>query len=141
MRLAFLALANDYGIEGLPAPAPTYKSMERKGNKLVLSFNNLSERNTWSDPDSFVGYAPNGALRPQGFEIAGEDRVFHPAKASLVWWENKIEVSSDEVPEPVAVRYAFKNYCPEANVVTTMGQPLVPFRTDTWPLDDIGEIR
>jgi len=39
------------------------------------------------------------------------------------------------------VRYAFRNYCPEANVMTTMGQPLVPFRTDDWPLDDIGQIR
>ena len=44
-------------------------------------------------------------------------------------------------PDPVAVRYAFRNYCPEANVMTTMGQPLVPFRTDDWPLDDIGRIR
>ena len=34
-RLAFLALANDYGVTGLPAPAPVYKSMERDGNKLV----------------------------------------------------------------------------------------------------------
>ena len=33
-RLAFLALANDYGVTGLPAPAPVYKSMERDGNKL-----------------------------------------------------------------------------------------------------------
>lgn len=50
-------------------------------------------------------------------------------------------MSSDRVPDPVAVRYAFRNYCPEANVMTTMGQPLVPFRTDDWPLDDIGRIR
>lgn len=141
MRLAYLALANDYGIKGLPAPAPTYKSMVRDGKKLVLSFNNLSERNTWNDPNSLVGYLPDDYLRPAGFEIAGEDRVFHPAKANLVWWENKIEVFCDEVSEPVAVRYAFRNYCPEANVVTTMGQPLAPFRTDSWPVDDIGEIR
>lgn len=140
-RLAFLALANDYGVKGLPAPAPTYKSMEREGGKLVLSFNNLSPRHSWNDPDSFMAYLPDGYVRPGGFEIAGEDRVFHPAKAGFKWWENKIEVSSDQVPEPVAVRYAFRNYCPEANVMTTMGQPLVPFRTDDWPLDDIGEIR
>lgn len=140
-RLAWLALTNDYGIEGLPAPAPTYKSMEREGSKLVLSFNHLSGKHDWNAPNSLKGYLPDGYVRPGGFEIAGADRVFHPAKANYKWWENKIEVSSEEVPEPVAVRYAFRNYCPEANVTTTMGQPLVPFRTDDWPVEDIGEIR
>ncbi len=140
-RLAWLALANDYGIEGLPAPAPTYKSMERKDNKLVLSFNNLSEKYDWNNCNSLKGYLPDGYVRPGGFEIAGEDRVFYPAFANMIWWENKIEVSSDKVPEPVAVRYAFHNYDPAANIVTTMGQPLVPFRTDDWPVEDIGEIK
>lgn len=141
-RLACLALRNDYGVRGLPRPAPTYASMERDGNKLILSFNNLSAKNAWNDPDSFVGFETGGGyVRPQGFEVAGEDRVFHKAKANFKWWQNRIEVSCDEVPEPVAVRYAFRNYCPEANVRTTTGQPLVPFRTDDWPLDDIGEIR
>lgn len=140
-RLAYLALANDYGVKGLPAPAPTYRSMEREGDKLILSFNNLSERHTWNAPDSFCGFDSEGVVRLEGFEIAGEDRVFHRARATFLWWENKIAVSAEEVPEPVAVRYAFRNYCPEANVVTTMGQPLVPFRTDDWPVEDIGEIR
>ena len=139
-RLAFLALANDYGVTGLPAPAPVYKSMERDGNKLVLTFDNLPVR-AQNGVDSFVAFGPEGYCRPGGFEIAGEDRVFHPAVANFKYWDNRIEVSSDRVPDPVAVRYAFRNYCPEANVMTTMGQPLVPFRTDDWPLDDIGQIR
>lgn len=139
-RLAFLALANDYGVKGLPAPAPVYKSMERDGNKLVLTFDNLPLK-ARNGVDSFVAFGSDGYRRPAGFEIAGEDRVFHPAVANFKYWDNRIEVSSDRVPEPVAVRYAFRNYCPEANVVTTMGQPLAPFRTDDWPLDDIGEIR
>lgn len=140
-RLAYLALANDYGVEGLPAPAPTYKSMEREGDKLVLSFDNLSERHTWNDPDSFRGFDERGVVRLGGFEVAGEDRVFHPAQAGFKRWENRIVVGSEAVQEPVAVRYAFRNYCSEANVMTTMGQPLVPFRTDDWPVEDIGEIR
>ncbi len=140
-RLAYLALANDYGIKGLPAPAPTYKSMERDGNKLVISFNNLSEKHSWNDPDSFVGYGATDYIRPGGFEIAGADKVFHPAKANFKWWENKIEVSSADVPDPVAVRYAFRNYMPSADVRTTMGQPMAPFRTDDWEVEDIGEIK
>lgn len=140
-RLAYLALANDYGVEGLPAPAPTYKSMENDGGKLVISFNNLSEKHSWNSPDSFTGYGATDYIRPIGFEIASADRIFHPAKANFRWWENKIEVSSDEVPDPVAVRYAFRNYVPESCVHTTMGQPLVPFRTDDWEVGDMGEIK
>lgn len=141
-RLAWLALTNDYGIEGLPASAPTYKSMERKENKLVLSFNNLSDGSA-NDPNSIRGFYKNRYLQPKGFEVAGEDKVFYPAKASVVWWKNKIEVWSDEVPNPVAVRYAFVNFPAEANVETTYNLPLVPFRTDNWeiPAEEIGEIR
>lgn len=143
-RLACLALTNDYGVQGLPRPAPTFKSMERDSAdpaKLVLSFNNLSVLYEWNEPDSFVGYLQNGYVTPRGFEIAGEDRTWHKAEGNLRWWENRIEVWSEEVPEPVAVRYAFCNFPAEANVMTTSGQPLVPFRTDDWPVDDIGEIR
>lgn len=145
-RLAYLALANDYGMEGVPRPAPTYKEMvkehdERRGNILVLSFNNLSLKHQWNEPDSFMAFKEDGYCTPDGFEIAGKDRVWHEAKASYRWWENRIEVWSEEVSEPVAVRYAFRNFPEKANVMTTMGQPLVPFRTDDWHVDDIGEIR
>lgn len=142
-RLAWLALTNDYGVEGVPGAAPTFKSMEREGDRLLVSFNNLSDPYTFNDANSLVGFGPDSTLRMDGFEIAGEDGVFYPATAHMKWWQNKIMVFSDKVPEPVAVRYAFKNYCPEANVRTNFDQPLVPFRTDSWeiPAEEIGEIR
>jgi sialate O-acetylesterase len=143
-RLAYLALANDYGIEGVPAPAPTFKSMELvEGNKLLVSFNNLSAPYQFNAANSLVGFGENSTLRMHGFEIAGADGVFYPATSHMKWWQNKITVFSDKVAEPVAVRYAFKNYCPEANVRTNYDMPLVPFRTDSWeiPADQIGEIR
>ena len=52
----------------------------------------------------------------------------------LIQGQNRMEVMSEKVSRPVAVRYAFKNYH-DANVMTTEGQPLVPFRTDHW--DDV----
>ena len=145
-RLAYLALANDYGYTGVPRPAPTYKDMEiikdeRRGNMAVLSFNNLSLKYEWNEPDSFKAYDDDGYCTPQGFEIAGADRIWHKAHASFRWWENRIEVWSEDVPEPVAVRYAFRNFPGDANVMTTMGQPLVPFRTDNWPVEDIGKLQ
>lgn len=147
-RLAYLALANDYGVKGVPRPAPRYREMEvikdeRRGNMLVLSFDNLSKMYEWNDPDSFKGYVKDGYCTPDGFEIAGADKVWHKARGNYRWWENRIEVWSEDVPEPVAVRYAFCNFPKNANVQTTMGQPLVPFRTDDWeiPSEEIGEIR
>lgn len=126
-RLAWLALANDYGVEGLPAPAPTFYKMERHGeHELLLIFKNVNAI------DSFVYYDDNGSLEIGGFEIAGGDQVFYPAKVKTNVWSNKIYLSSPQVPDPVAVRYAFRNYDAQANLHTNYGQPVPPFRTDNW---------
>ncbi len=133
-RLAYLALSRDYGAGGVPADAPTYKSMEVLDGKIVLSFNNMAAPDDQSDPRSFSWLDDNGkVISPKGFEIAAADRIFHPAKARLLWSDNQIEVSSDDVPEPVAVRYGSKNYV-ETNIKTTLDQPLAPFRTDNWEI-------
>ncbi len=134
-RLAWLALSRDYGIEGVPAEAPTYKSMEIKEGKAVISFNNLCEPNDQSDPRSFNWLDDQGQVvrSVKGFEIAGADKKFHPAKARILWMDNQVEVWSDEVKDPVAVRYVFCNHS-ETNLKTTLGQPVVPFRTDDWEI-------
>lgn len=134
-RLAFLALQNDYGVKGLPLPAPTYKSMTVNGNKVKLEFNNLDWQKDWWAGNNFHTYQDDKYIRPEGFEIAGADRVFHKAEGRFGHGENTIELYSDSVPNPVAVRYYFHNYMPEANVQTCLGQPLVPFRTDDWPAE------
>lgn len=133
-RLAYLALSRDYGINSVPAEMPTYKSMNVEDGKAILSFNNLAAPNDQEDPRSFSWLDDdNEVITLNGFEIAGSNRIFYPAQARLRWTENQIEVYADEVQEPVAVRYAFKNYS-KANVKTTLGQPLAPFRTDDWPI-------
>lgn len=134
-RLAFLALQNDYSIKGLPQPAPTYKSMTVNGNKATLEFNNLLFVHDWWDGNSFHSYHDTSYIRPLGFEIAGEDKVFYPATASFGHGVNTIELYSDKVAKPIAVRYYFHNYVPDANVKTCLGQPLVPFRTDNWDVN------
>ena len=47
--------------------------------------------------------------------------------------DNQVELYADEVPEPVAVRYCFCNFA-ETNLKTTLGQPVIPFRTDNWEI-------
>ena len=66
----------------------------------------------------------------EGFVIAGADRKFHPAKARING-QRKITVWSDDVQNPVAVRYAFGN-CDIGTLFNTAGLPATSFRTDNW---------
>ncbi|HRO26746.1 MAG TPA: 9-O-acetylesterase, partial [Luteimonas sp.] len=69
-----------------------------------------------------------GALR--GFDLAGADRLFHPAEAAIEG--DRIVVRSRAVPSPVAVRYAWKDAPVEANLGNAAGLPAPPFRSDDW---------
>ena len=66
-----------------------------------------------------------------GFELAGEDRVFHLADAEVDFDGGTIYVQCADVPKPVAVRYSFRNWM-GANLEKTPGIPIPPFRTDDW---------
>ena len=66
-----------------------------------------------------------------GFELAGEDREFRLAQAEVDWDGQTILVRCPEVPHPVAVRYAFRNWM-GANLAKSNGIPVPPFRTDNW---------
>lgn len=68
---------------------------------------------------------------PAEFQVAGEDRVFKAAEAKIEG--DTVVVKSAEVAKPVAVRYAFVQ-SPKVNVANGAGLPLVPFRTDDWPI-------
>ena len=64
-----------------------------------------------------------------GFEVAGNDRVFHPVEA---WTKGaRIELDCSGIADPVAVRYSFHNYC-DSNQESSVGVPVPPFRTDKW---------
>ncbi|HMR17999.1 MAG TPA: sialate O-acetylesterase [Sphingobacterium sp.] len=123
-RLAYLALHKVYGLKGYPV-SPTVKDILYNGEKVRLTFNYADH-----DMNSFDYYA--GEIL--GFEIAGRDQKFYKAIAKHIRWKNEIELSCPEVKEPIAVRYAFRNFI-DNTVRTISGLPLVPFRTDNW--DDI----
>lgn len=117
MRLALLALDKTYGIKGITSETARYKDVEFKGDTAVITFERAG---MWV-------YGKNG-LKSNLFEVAGEDRVFHPAKA---WIErSKLYVKCDEVKEPVAVRYAFKDWA-DGDLFCD-GLPVSSFRTDNW---------
>jgi sialate O-acetylesterase len=95
--------------------------MEKKGSRLVLTFDHVGER----------GLYTFDVNQPIGFTVAADDRKFVHAQAKIVP-PNRIEVWSDEVADPVAVRYAWADN-PICNVQSRDGLPLTPFRTDDWP--------
>jgi sialate O-acetylesterase len=68
-------------------------------------------------------------MQPSGFELAGEDREFHPAGAVIEG--DTLLVESPSVPAPVAVRYAWRN-APSAGLFNHEGLPAAPFRSDDW---------
>jgi len=68
--------------------------------------------------------------QPTGFAIAGADKKWYWADAKIVG--NQVVVSSKEVSQPVAVRYAWAAN-PRANLYNGADLPAVPFRTDDWP--------
>ena len=118
-RLAALALVKDYGFKGISARAPEYKSMSVKDGKVTLQFDLFGS-------NLAPIYGPLAS-----FEVAGADKVFHPAHAVIASDRKSITVSCEAVPEPVAVRYAFHNVA-EASLFNNYGIPVGPFRTDSW---------
>jgi sialate O-acetylesterase len=117
-RLALAARHLAYG-EDLVYSGPIYRSMEVEGNEVRLSFDHVGSGLAARDGEELVGFA-----------VAGEDRQFAWADARIEG--DKVVVSSDLVPSPVAVRYAWADN-PACNLVNEEGLPASPFRTDTWP--------
>ncbi|MHC4206052.1 MAG: sialate O-acetylesterase, partial [Planctomycetota bacterium] len=117
-RLALWALAETYGKELVPS-GPIYKSMKADGGSIVLSFEHIGGR-----------LVAKGGEELKGFAIAGADKKFVWANAKIDG--DKIVVSSDEVSEPAAVRYAWADN-PVCNLYNEEDLPASPFRTDKWP--------
>ncbi len=119
-RLALSALAIAYGKDTVHV-GPTYQSHQIAGNRVTVHF------------DHADGLRTSGNEPPSGFAVAGSDRVFYPAKATMRG--NAVTITSDSVATPVAVRYGWaKN--PVVNLYNQARLPAVPFRTDDRPPAD-----
>jgi len=120
LRLALMALKTDYGIGLKGAYAPLFDKVEFfSDGKAIVRFKNVD-----------AGLGPVNASIP-GFEVAGEDRVFHKVRAKVENNNVVILQGCPEVPSPVAVRYLFHN-CHLGVLRNGLGIPAAPFRTDDW---------
>lgn len=113
-RLALQARKVAYGEKNIVSSGPLFKSMEQKGNQLVLSF---------TDTGSGLIAKNNSSLK--GFEIAGSDGKFVWASAAIE--ENKIKIWNENIPKPVKVRYAWADNPIEANLYNKENLPASPF--------------
>ena len=116
-RLAYLALVNTYGKTGFAASGPVLKEMTVSGQVVKLTFNNAV--------NGLTSYGKELAC----FEVAGANKRFYPAKAFIIG--GGITLICPFVSEPVAVRYAFKDFI-VGDLFNTEGLPASSFRTDTW---------
>ena len=119
-RLARWALANEYGRKDVVVSGPLYRDFKVEGSKVRISF------------EYAEGVKTCDGGEPGRFEIAGKDQVWHWGKAVIDG--EAVLVSSEEVPEPVAVRYAWASNPEGANLVNAAGLPASLFRTDSWTL-------
>ncbi|MDR2499441.1 MAG: family 43 glycosylhydrolase [Tannerellaceae bacterium] len=112
-RLALQVRRHIYG-DKITSEGPMYESHAIEGNKVVISFR-----------------AGTDDLKPveelQGFVVAGSDGQYKPAKARIVG--KKVEVWSEDVSQPVSVRYAWANNPSTANLYNSEGLPASPFQS------------
>ena len=118
-RLAWLALNKTYDQKMFMASGPTYKELIVEGNEAFIGFDNLQ-----------MGICSNYMI--EGFEVAGEDRIFYEADSVWLRWQtNHVVVSSKKVAKPVAVRYCYKDFS-HGTLYGGGFLPAYPFRTDNW---------
>jgi sialate O-acetylesterase len=126
-RLALAARHVAYG-EDLVYSGPTYDSMTVEGDKLRVKFKNVG-----SGLAAFKGNQSNPATQPadevKGFTIAGDDHKFVYANATIDG--DTVVVSSPDVKNPMAVRYAWANF-PNSNLYNKEKLPASLFRSDDW---------
>ena len=116
-RLLYCALNNTYGYPSVDCTGPYYKRHEIKDGGIYLEFSG----------------AENGIYIPEGlngFYIAGADKVFYPATAKM-YKRKLVFVKSDQVENPVAVRYCWQNWI-KGTLFDTNMLPAPSFRTDNW---------
>jgi len=117
-RLALWAQGTTYK-EPIEYSGPLYESMRIEGREIRVRFTHAG---------SGLEAPSGGELR--GFAVAGADRKFHWAEARVDG--DTVVISSRDVPNPVAVRYAWAD-SPLCNLFNNDGLPASPFRTDDWP--------
>jgi sialate O-acetylesterase len=117
-RLSLWALGAVYGRKVAATSGPLPAGHEIRGGEVALSFKHADG-----------GLVAKGSGELKSFQIAGADKAWKPAQARIAG--DKVIVSSPDIKQPVAVRYAWEPN-PDCNLCNGAGLPASPFRTDDW---------
>jgi sialate O-acetylesterase len=124
-RLSRLALYDVYGFRDIVRSSPLFKSVTyNKRNEAIVSFIEIGD-----------GLKALNNKPLTGFMIAGEDRQFVEAEATILPDGKSIKIYSPKVSSPVSVRYGWSNNPTDANLGNSANLPASPFRTDNWALE------
>lgn len=127
LRLANLALAQDYGQCTRIAQSPAFTELVKLNKRIRLSFANTG-----------TGLQSRDGEPLTHFQIAGANGHFRPAKAMIIS-NDTVEVWSEEVSKPIAARFAWDEQA-MPNLINSAGLPAAPFRTDRWPVQIIRQL-
>ncbi|MEX0326271.1 MAG: sialate O-acetylesterase [Puniceicoccaceae bacterium] len=117
-RLALSVLVDVYGLSGSPC-GPLLKSWSIEDGRIICEFHHVEN-----------GLSTLDGAQPCGIFIAGEDRLFLEADASI--HVGRLVCSHPDIATPRAVRYAWANNPARFNLCNASGQLASPFRTDDW---------
>ena len=113
-RLALAAFKTAYGENSIHS-GPIAQEVSADGNKLIIRFTHIG-----------AGLMTSDGEEPAEFAIAGADKKFVWAKALIEG--DKIVVWSDQVAQPLYVRYAWADNPVNPNLFNKEGLPASPFQ-------------
>ena len=119
-RMARWALVDVYQQKQLKS-GPVFLKAYLKDSRIAVTFSEVGS-----------GLKLRSGTKPEEFAIAGADHKWYWAEAKISG-RTSVEVWSPQVPQPMAVRYAFNNNPRNPNLTNDTGIPAGPFRTDSWP--------
>lgn len=134
VRLSRWALHDVYGRKGLVVSGPIFREVKQEGSRLRIKFDYVGSGLMAAEKDPNaprVSPVESADGKLKGFAVAGSDRNWHWAEAVVDGMDVLCE--STAVPEPVAVRYAYRaNPMGRGNLYNKEGLPAAPFRSDAW---------
>lgn len=127
-RLALWALKHDYRQEIAVCSGPLYASHQIQDQDVIIRFD--AAGSGLMSGEKPVMDAARETTEPLGhFQICGADRRWQEARAEITA-KDTVRVSHPQVPEPVAVRYAWAPNPQGANLYNKEGLPASIFTTE-----------
>ena len=127
VRLARLALHNDYGFKNLVPTGPLYKAHRVEGDTIRVYFTNAEHGLMLAEKKGFQPPVETAEAKLEWLSLRGEDGVWHRADGTIAG--SDLVVSCEDVKRPVAVRYAYTTHPTGSLLYNKDGLPASPFST------------